>query len=355
MGFLDSIGGIIGGLGEGISGILGGVAKPAGQAATGIGAGIYSQQAANQLADALKAAYGPLTQAYQQGGQMLNQTAQQGAGMVGGAGQDATSLQLSMLDQARQGVQPWAGSGVNALAQLTAGLTTPGGAFQGQMTPQEFLQNLDPGYGWRKQQGIDALASSGAAAGNYGSGNMGTALQDYGQNLASNEYQNAWNRYNTGQQQLIQNLGRLSTMGEGAATNQGAWGVGTGQNIGNQMLQSALAQAGLMMQGAQGEYGGNVAGAAAGTQGDISSATARYGGSNAFLNQSLGGLGNALQSLGLNNIPGLSTGLSNGAYDSSILGLDSGAGSYLGDAFGGWDAASAAGGGEELLSLLSLI
>lgn len=61
-------------------------------------------------------------------------------------------------------------------------------------TPEDFLAGKDPGYEWRKSQGQNALSAGAAAAGNYGSGNLGTALIDYGQNAASGEYQNAYAR-----------------------------------------------------------------------------------------------------------------------------------------------------------------
>lgn len=65
------------------------------------------------------------------------------------------------------------------------------GQLQNLMTnPQSALQS-DPGYQFRLQQGEQALARSGAAKGFVGSGNMATALTDYAQGLASQEYGNA--------------------------------------------------------------------------------------------------------------------------------------------------------------------
>lgn len=46
----------------------------------------------------------------------------------------------------------------------------------------------DPSYKWRLNQGTEALENSAAARGGLLSGNTGKALQDYGQNAASQEY-----------------------------------------------------------------------------------------------------------------------------------------------------------------------
>jgi hypothetical protein len=53
----------------------------------------------------------------------------------------------------------------------------------------------DPGYQFRLQEGMNAIQGSAAARGNALSGSTLKALQKYGQNLASDEMQNAYNRY----------------------------------------------------------------------------------------------------------------------------------------------------------------
>ena len=52
----------------------------------------------------------------------------------------------------------------------------------------------DPGYQFRLQQGQDALERSAAARGTLNTGGTLQGVMDYGQNLASQEYQNAYNR-----------------------------------------------------------------------------------------------------------------------------------------------------------------
>lgn len=55
------------------------------------------------------------------------------------------------------------------------------------------LQN-DPSFQWRFNQGLKALSAQKAGQGTFLSGATGKALQDYGQNAASQEYGNIWNR-----------------------------------------------------------------------------------------------------------------------------------------------------------------
>lgn len=61
-------------------------------------------------------------------------------------------------------------------------------------TSQDFLDNKDPGYEWRLQQGQKALDRQGAAAGRFLSGSQLQASSDYNQGAASQEYQSAYNR-----------------------------------------------------------------------------------------------------------------------------------------------------------------
>jgi hypothetical protein len=61
-------------------------------------------------------------------------------------------------------------------------------------TSQDFLNNKDPGYEWRLQQGQKALDRQGAAAGRFLSGRQLQASSDYNQGAASQEFTNAYQR-----------------------------------------------------------------------------------------------------------------------------------------------------------------
>jgi hypothetical protein len=83
-------------------------------------------------------------------------------------------------------------------------------------TGQQALDQ-DPGYAFRLQQGEDALINSAAARGGLGDPNTLRAVQDYGQQEASQEYGNAYNRA----------LGAYQTnIGTNLAANQQQYGQG---------------------------------------------------------------------------------------------------------------------------------
>ena len=114
-----------------------------------------------------------------------------------------------------------------------------------QIGPQDWRSLMDPGYEFRKQEGVNALAAAGAASGNYGSGNMGVALQDFGQNLASQEFQNVYNR-----------LAGMSGTGQVQSQAIGNMGVNTGNVMANYMNQAGQNIAQGQISGANALAGG---------------------------------------------------------------------------------------------------
>jgi hypothetical protein len=102
---------------------------------------------------------------------------------------------------------------------------------------------MDPGYGFRLREGEKALERMQSARGNLLSGGAIKAGQRFGQDLASQEYMNAFNR---AQAQLGTRLGTLGSLyGAGqAAAQQVAGQAGQyGANVGNLMMQSGQARA----------------------------------------------------------------------------------------------------------------
>lgn len=103
----------------------------------------------------------------------------------------------------------------------------------------------EPGYQFRLGQGTQAIENSAAARGGLLSGNTGRALTDYGQNFASNEYGNIYNRKQGEYQNEINNRMNRINLGYGAA----AGGADLGQNYAN-------ALSGLSQQQGQGQAAG---------------------------------------------------------------------------------------------------
>ncbi|MEI6088673.1 MAG: hypothetical protein WCR66_13860 [Bacteroidota bacterium] len=155
-------------------------------------------------------------------------------------GQNAINEQRRQFDINQKNQEPFLKTGQAANTQLNYGLGL-GGADQtsGQMgasgsllkpfTMADYQQ--DPGYQFRLSEGQKALDRASAAGGKYFSGGAIKGLTDYNQNSASNEYQNAYNRYNTNQTNTYNRLAGVSGAGQTAANNLGT----TGQENTNQI------------------------------------------------------------------------------------------------------------------------
>jgi hypothetical protein len=81
---------------------------------------------------------------------------------------------------------------------------------------QDFQQ--DPGYEFRMSEGMKALERSAAARGGLLSGSMLKGIQRFGQDMGSQEYQNAFNRYQVNRSNQLNPLQSLMGSGQ-SATN----------------------------------------------------------------------------------------------------------------------------------------
>ena len=128
--------------------------------------------------------------------------------------------------------------------------------FSDSFTPSDIT--LDPSYQFRLQQGMRALESSAAARGLTGSGQNLADIHEYAQGLASTEYGNAWNRYQTEQTNLFNRLSSLAGTGQTAtgAANSAAQSVGN--TIGNTTTAGAQAAGNWMTQGANASAAGTI-------------------------------------------------------------------------------------------------
>jgi hypothetical protein len=101
----------------------------------------------------------------------------------------------------------------------------------------------DPGYAFRLSEGNKALERSAAARGMVMSGSMFKGAQRFGQDLASQEYQNAFNRYQTNRSNQLNPLQSLMGAGQ-TATNQLTSEAGNlGRSLGENELGAGNARA----------------------------------------------------------------------------------------------------------------
>ena len=152
----------------------------------------------------------------------------------------ASEIQQENFEQTRKDLAPYKQAGDTSLNQLMGQMGT-NGYFNQNFTGQDTYS--DPSYQFRLQQGQNAIQSSAAAQGGLLSGATLKALQNYGQESASQEYGNAYNRFNADQTNRYNRLSNLVGVGQNAAAQVGNAGAQTSQAIANNTMQGANALA----------------------------------------------------------------------------------------------------------------
>lgn len=147
--------------------------------------------------------------------------------------------QINAQNQARQ--EPFYQAGLKALPAYSQGVM-PGGNLVRPFAESDY--QADPGYGFRMSEGLKAIDRSAASRGGLLSGATLKGVQRYGQDLASQEYQNAYNRY-TGDQATQRNaLASLTGFAPTASSAMQSGNVAYGTNAANLASNTANAMAG---------------------------------------------------------------------------------------------------------------
>ncbi len=157
------------------------------------------------------------------------------AGTQAAAADRAADLQYKQWQESVKLQEPWRQAGERALGKLEGAVDyTPFGMNQ---------FNADPGYAFRLAEGQKALERSAAARGGLLSGGTGKALTRYGQEMGSQEYMNAFNRYQTERAAKLQPLQSLAGVGQTTAQQLGQAGQTMASNVGDTMQSAAAARA----------------------------------------------------------------------------------------------------------------
>jgi hypothetical protein len=143
--------------------------------------------------------------------------ANKAAGAQTEAANTAAGVQRDIFERQTQLQEPWRQAGINALAKMQSG---------------DVQNYMDPAYQFRLSEGLKALQRNAASRGGLISGGALKAAEGYGQNLASQEWGNAYNR-----------LAGLAGVGQSATNQLGSAASGYGSNVGNLMTDAANARA----------------------------------------------------------------------------------------------------------------
>jgi hypothetical protein len=160
------------------------------------------------------------------GGRQSAKAAQGAADTSAAASDRAAELQREMFERNIELQAPFREAGINALNKLTPLATeyTPFGMGQFQ---------ADPGYAFRMSEGMKGLDRQAAARGGLISGGALKAAQRYGQEMGSQEYMNAFNRYQTERNARLNPLQSLAGVGQTSANTLGAAGTQFANTMGN--------------------------------------------------------------------------------------------------------------------------
>ena len=152
------------------------------------------------------------------GSALLGASASKSAANTQAASADRSiDLQREMFNKQLELQQPFQEAGVNALNRMRSG---------------DVMGMMDPSYQFRLGEGMKALDRTAAARGGLISGGALKAAQRYGQEFASNEFGNAYNR-----------LASMAGIGQTATNNMGASTGNFGTNAGNLMTGAGAARA----------------------------------------------------------------------------------------------------------------
>lgn len=133
------------------------------------------------------------------------------------AADQATQLQERMFNKQVELQEPWRQAGVNALNRMQSG---------------DVMSYMDPSYKFRLGEGLKALDRQAAARGGLISGGALKAAQRYGQDFASQEFGNAYNR--------LAGLAGIGQTATGATSNAAG---NFGANAGNLITGAGAARA----------------------------------------------------------------------------------------------------------------
>jgi len=182
------------------------------------------------------------------GGMMAGDAAENAAETQAGAANRAADLEYKMFKENQAAQKPFLEAGYkgqNKLMDLLGLSANTGAAGYGSAARNFGMSDFeqDPGYAFRMSEGLKALDRTAAARGGMLSGAALRGATRYGQDMASQEYQNAYNRYQTNRAGILNPLQSLSGQGQTTANTLGAAGQQYATNAGNAYMNAGNAAA----------------------------------------------------------------------------------------------------------------
>ena len=182
------------------------------------------------------------------GGLMASSAAKKASRAQVQASREANAAQERMFAEQNRLQEPFRQGGLTAQNEIMQLLGIGGdqtaagyGSLGKSFGMSDFEQ--DPGYAFRQAEGMKALERSAAARGNLLSGSTLKGVQRFGQDLASQEYQNAFNRYQVNRSNKLNPLQSLMGSGQSATNVMTSAAGQAGQNQASNLYNAGQARA----------------------------------------------------------------------------------------------------------------
>lgn len=193
-------------------------------------------------------------------GYMGSKAAKDAAEIQAQSARDSAAMQKQMFDLQNKQQTGYRAAGQSALSEIgrlgsgtyqtydeagnpVGAPQTGSGYLTKQFTPEDFAAGIDPGYAFRLKMGQDQAMRQANLGGGALSGNALTGLQDYTQGQASQEYGNAFNRFQTQRGNIYNTLASIAGLGQTSLGQTGQMSTQTGANIGQAISNAGSAQA----------------------------------------------------------------------------------------------------------------
>lgn len=185
-------------------------------------------------------------------------SAQKAAQQQAQAEEQATALQAKEFNTITTQESPFMQGGYSSLGQLNylMGQGTPGqgglptsssaGGYGSLNAPftADMMKQYSPAYQFQLQQGQAGVLNGDSSSVGALSGAALKDLTGYNQNLANTSFNNAFNQYQTQQQNVYGRLSGIAQLGQNAAANTGMQGTALTGQMSNSLSNIGTAQAG---------------------------------------------------------------------------------------------------------------
>ncbi len=182
------------------------------------------------------------------GGIIASSGAQSAADTQAAAADRSAQVQMDMFNKQVELQAPFREAGLTAQNKLLdlLGLSnnTTAAGYGSEAKPFGMDQfNADPGYQFRQDEGMKALERSAAARGGLLSGSALKGITRFAQGTASDEYSNAFNRYQIERNARLNPLQSLMGAGQSGANTLSSAAQQTGQGLAQSALDAGTARA----------------------------------------------------------------------------------------------------------------